>query len=376
MTRVEYQKPPQPHKIEATRQLNDSEKTILAEQVLLELGKEFDVPYTPENLARVQACLERNSDSDDDSLIEINTKKLRDEFGLLCSRNKLITVAKSLRTRLAGSGIEFVEFFPEAPLDSEPAVISDIMKTATKRTELPSAAFPAMSDDDLQYFLGSKSESSRPKITLDTLTAKLATGKSPVSSEMFHYRLAGLPNPAKIAQDNKKGHGAREAVMFFRQEETAALPIDKYNQVLTDYFDLYFIHVQKTPEAQESGSSFVIDLGTRISDFSSARLASGERRGRIDCDGYVQYAATIMANTRLPDRSPRFTNLRLLGLITQNGGHAVLIYTDTVSNRTFIRDNNNTYEVGPGKTPWETVSKHWPDATLREIVDLDPPILE
>jgi len=165
-------------------------------------------------------------------------------------------------------------------------------------------------------------------------------------------KLSSGPNMPVLNKDFSVG----EAMSFF-QYQYLNMPIKDFNDLLHRHFAVNFVHLADSglPGARGSWNvNAVVDMKTRRSAFSHTR----DGKARIDCDIYAQMAFLYLSKIKGKDGQPAFECK-----IVDMKGHAILVYTERASGRTFVLSNDEITEVPPGMTYKEYLSAHFRGTT-------------
>jgi hypothetical protein len=259
-------------------------------------------------------------DSDRDGFFEIDVKGLVKDGRIVNTNESASRITQILRTNVP----KLVRFLPDFPKGHPHALLAfpDV---------LPSFPMSARNAPDLKE-------------------VKKLLKSSEVQELMNKLPLA--PNMPVLRRD----FSVEEAMGFF-QYQYKNKSFNDFNDCLRRHFALNFVHLADSglPGARGSWNvNAVVDMKTKRSDFSQTR----EGKARIDCDVYAQMAFLYLSKIKGKDGQPAFECK-----IVDMKGHAVLVYTERASGRTFVLSNDEITEVPPGMTYKEYLSSRFRGTT-------------
>lgn len=150
--------------------------------------------------------------------------------------------------------------------------------------------------------------------------------------------------------------------------------MDGLNKYLAGYLRLFYVH--SGDALSKNGCSWNVTANvtgqTSPEDFRTTEI-NGRRQAIIDCDIYAKIAFTILSAIN----GGKAFDLKLLVLKGKDPSkppHAVLVFTETATNRTFVLDNNLITEVGPNSKHHSFVdycNTNYPGLNIVEYKNID-----
>lgn len=153
----------------------------------------------------------------------------------------------------------------------------------------------------------------------------------------------------------------------------------RVNVTLQMYLREHFVHNQSF-KISDSGRPYwtVSPGGTDITpetnvegDFANTDV-DGKPKSVVDCDIYALIGYTILSNIHTRDGKPAF-KIEFVDMFNADSGHAVLIFTEIATGKTFILSNDTITEVPPGQTYVQAMEARFPNeyTTFKKFSNLE-----